>query len=116
MSAQSYALRKKILEVEKARHDGPVIETHPELAFLAFAGEVLVAKRTWDGLVRRRAVLAAQGLVLPDGLGATGGTAAADDVLDAAACALVAHAVANGTAESLGDPAEGVIWMPAPAR
>jgi len=57
-------------------------------------------------------VLAAEGLVLPDDLGPTGGTAAVDDVLDAAACALVARAVVDETAEQLGDPAEGVIWMP----
>ncbi len=116
LSAQSYALRAKILETEEARAAGPVVEAHPELAFLAFAGEVLVSKRTWDGAVRRRAVLAAQGLVLPDDLGPTGGTAPVDDVLDAAACALVAQAIADGTAERLGDAAEGVIWMPAPAR
>jgi predicted RNase H-like nuclease len=116
LSAQSYALRHKIGEAADAGRHGPVVEAHPELAFLAFAGNVLVSKRTWDGLVRRRAVLAGQGLVLPDDLGATGGTAAADDVLDAAACALVAQAVLDGTAERLGDPVEGVIWMPARAR
>lgn len=112
LSAQSYALRKKIGEAEEARHAGPVVEAHPELAFLAFAGEVLVSKRTWDGAVRRRAVLAAQGLVVPDDLGPTGGTAGVDDVLDAAACALVARDVADGVAQQLGEPAEGVIWMP----
>ncbi len=112
LSAQSYALRGKILEAEEARRDGPVTEAHPELAFLAFAGRVLVSKRTWDGAVQRRAVLAAEGLVLPDDLGPTGGTAAVDDVLDAAACALVAADVVEGTAQRLGDPAEGVIWMP----
>jgi predicted RNase H-like nuclease len=116
LSAQSYALRRKILEVDEARHGGPVIEAHPELAFLAFAGEPLVSKKTWDGQMQRRAVLRHQGLQLPDDLGATGGTAAADDVLDAAACALVAAAYADGSAVALGDPAEGVIWMPAPAR
>ena len=112
LSAQSYALRGKILEAEEARHAGPVVEVHPELAFLRFAGEVLVSKRTWDGAVRRRVVLAAEGLVLPDDLGPTGGTAAVDDVLDAAACALVARTIVDGAAEQLGDPAEGVIWMP----
>jgi predicted RNase H-like nuclease len=112
LSAQSYALRGKILEVDEARHAGPVVEVHPELAFLRFAGAVLVSKRTWDGAVQRRAVLAAEGVVLPDDLGPTGGTAAVDDVLDAAACALVAQDVAAGTAEALGDRAEGVIWMP----
>jgi predicted RNase H-like nuclease len=111
LSAQSYALRRKILEAEEARHAGPVIETHPELAFLAFAGEALVSKRTWDGAARRRAVLAAQGLAADD-FGLTGGTAAVDDVLDAAVCALVAQAFVDGTAEYLGEPAEGVIWMP----
>lgn len=112
LSAQSYALRGKIGEAEEARHAGPLIEAHPELAFLRFAGAVLVSKRTWDGAAQRRAVLAAQGLELPDDLGPTGGTAAVDDVLDAAACALVAQDVAEGTAERLGDPAEGVIWLP----
>ncbi len=107
LSAQSYALRGKILEAEEARHDGPVIEAHPELAFLAFAGRVLVSKRTWDGAVQRRAVLAAEGLVLPDDLGPTGGTAAVDDVLDAAACALVAAAVVDGTAAAPRRPRRG---------
>ncbi len=116
LSAQSYALRRKILEADRFRDDPRVVEAHPELAFLAFAGEALVAKRTWDGQMRRRAVLAERGLVLPDDLGPTGGTAAADDVLDAAACALVAAAVADDTAVCLGDLSEGVIWMPARAR
>jgi predicted RNase H-like nuclease len=116
LSAQSYALRAKIREADEAQHDGPVVEAHPELAFLAFAGRSLVSKRTWDGQMQRRVALAREGLVLADELGPTGGTAAADDVLDAAACALVAQAVAAGTAERLGDPAEGVIWMPARAR
>jgi predicted RNase H-like nuclease len=40
---------------------------------------------------------------------------AGDDVL-AAACAVAAQAVLDPTAERLGDPAEGVIWMPARAR
>jgi predicted RNase H-like nuclease len=116
LSAQSYALRAKILEADEAHREGPVVEAHPELAFLALAGSVLVSKRTWDGQMQRRAVLAGKGLVLADDLGRSGGTAAADDVLDAAACALVARAVADGTAVRLGDPAEGVIWMPAQAR
>jgi predicted RNase H-like nuclease len=66
--------------------------------------------------MQRRDALRRHGVELADDLGPTGGTAGADDVLDAAACALVAEAVANGTAVRLGDPAEGVIWMPAPAR
>ena len=99
----------------EARREGPVIEVHPELAFLAFAGRPLASKKTWDGQVQRRQALADQGLA-PDDLGPTGGTAAADDVLDAAACALVARAYAAGSAVPLGDEAEGVIWMPAPAR
>ena len=41
LSAQSYALRGKILEAEAVGAAGPVVEAHPELAFLAFAGEVL---------------------------------------------------------------------------
>jgi predicted RNase H-like nuclease len=115
LSAQSYALRRKILEVEEAWQEG-VFEVHPELAFLAFAGEPLVPKKTWDGQMQRRQSLAEQGLVLPDDLGLTGGTAAADDVLDAAACALVAVAIADGSAVHLGDLTEGAIWMPGPAR
>ena len=114
LSAQSYALRSKILEADELRH--AVVEAHPELAFLVFAGRPLVSKRTWDGQMQRRAALAEQGLVLSDDLGPAGGTVAADDVLDAAACALVAHAIAAGAADRLGDPAEGVIWLPARAR
>jgi predicted RNase H-like nuclease len=116
LSAQSYALRTKILEADEAQHEGPVVEAHPELAFLALTGAVLVSKRTWDGQMQRRDALRRHGVELSDDLGPTGGTAGADDVLDAAACALVAEAVVDGSAVRLGDPAEGVIWMPAPAR
>jgi predicted RNase H-like nuclease len=116
LSAQSYALRAKILEADEAQREGPLVEAHPELAFLALTGTVLASKKTWDGQMQRRAALAQQGLELPDDLGPTGGTAAPDDVLDAAACALVAAAVEDGSAVRLGDEAEGVIWMPGPVR
>jgi predicted RNase H-like nuclease len=106
ISAQGYALRGKVLEVESlALHAGfPVLEVHPELSFRTMAGgEALPGKRTWDGFWQRHDLLRAQGIDLPRTLPETVG-AAPDDVLDAAAVAWTAQRYACGTAVSLPDP------------
>jgi predicted RNase H-like nuclease len=107
VSAQGFALRAKIAEVEAAaaaaRAAGTtVLEVHPELAFLAMAGGdgPLARKRTWDGLWRREELLREQGVTLPRSLPDTRG-AAPDDVLDAAAVAWTADRYARGAAVSL---------------
>lgn len=90
ISAQSYALRAKILEaVDEERAGLPLIEVHPEVAFVALAGRALPGKKTWDGHAARRMVLANAGIDLTGATG-TGEGAQPDDVLDAGACAWVA--------------------------
>ena len=97
ISRQSYGLRAKILEVDAHRTDRRIVEVHPELSFAAMAGAPLVSKKTWNGAMRRRALLAAQGIELPDDL-ATAGRVPVDDVLDAAAAAWTAGRLATGIA------------------
>ncbi len=106
VSAQGYALRGKVLELETAvaRASMPVFEVHPELSFLTMAGgTALPNKRTWDGLWRRVELLRAHGIELPPALPDTTG-AAPDDVVDAAACAWTARRYVTGAAVSLPDP------------
>jgi predicted RNase H-like nuclease len=51
VSAQSYALRHRILEVdEHASRDERVIEVHPEVSFSELAHRPLLSKRRTDGL------------------------------------------------------------------
>ena len=102
LSAQSFALGKKILEVEACLEER-VFEVHPEVSFAALAGRHLRhPKRAWNGQSERCHLLTAAGIVLPDEL--TAGRAAADDVLDAAVAAWTANRKANGQAATL--PAE----------
>ena len=61
LSAQAFALRKKILEVEAvAAGDGRVLEGHPEVAFWALAGgrTMKCSKKAWNGQMKRRRLLA----------------------------------------------------------
>jgi predicted RNase H-like nuclease len=111
LSAQSYALRGKILELDASGPPAGVIEVHPDLAFALLAGEPLAPKKGWSGFARRRALLAASAVALPEAL--AGGDAGVDDVVDAAGCALVARLHVAGRTRALGDPAVGVIWVPA---
>lgn len=116
LSAQTYALRNKILEVEEhCKTDGRLIEVHPEVSFRELAGQPLPhPKRTWNGLHQRIALLGNAGIVLPDLLDELGGVPA-DDVLDAAVVAWSADRYATGRAAHLhpdADPElEPVIWF-----
>jgi predicted RNase H-like nuclease len=99
LSAQSYALRRKILEVDAALTDR-VFEVHPEASFAAMGTAPMThPKRTWNGLMERRALLAAAGIEIPGDL--PGCDAAADDVLDAAAVAWTAARKVRGEARTL---------------
>ena len=108
ISSQAYRLRAKILQVDRWRQGPlpcPVVEAHPELSFAAMAGAPLRdSKSTWAGSVRRRQLLAAQGIDLDGDLGLSGLRVDVDDVLDAAAVAWTARRIADGTARRL--PAE----------
>ncbi|WP_238348574.1 TIGR00725 family protein [Ornithinimicrobium pratense] len=120
LSAQSYALRSAILDVdayvrgtdrraEEQEADGvgagsrgrpAVVEAHPELSFAVMAGAPLhTRKKTPEGIGERVGLLTAQGIRLPPDL--TGGRRGVDDVLDAAAAAWTAARVVAGRAERI---------------
>lgn len=109
ISQQSFALAKKILEVESCRADAgaKLYEVHPEVSFWALAGTPLRAgKRSWTGQEERRALLEMAGIVIPTDLGRAGLVAAADDVLDAAVAAWSGQRIASRQGRSLPDPPE----------
>ena len=64
LSSQSYALRDKILEADALALTGPpVLEGHPEVSFAALKGSHLgYPKRTWNGQMERRRLLAQAGI------------------------------------------------------
>jgi predicted RNase H-like nuclease len=86
ISRQAYGLRARILEVGRWVRHAPhrVVEIHPEVSFACLAGAPLdVSKSTWAGVARRRRLLAAEGIVLAEDLGAAGEKTGVDDILDA---------------------------------
>ncbi|MCZ0989520.1 DUF429 domain-containing protein [Streptomyces diastatochromogenes] len=100
LSRQAWALAPKLLEARACwLADERIHEVHPEVSFYALAGGVPMshAKKTWRGQMRRRQLLAAAGLVLPDELGEAD-VVPADDVLDAVAAAWSAYRIALGVA------------------
>lgn len=120
LSAQSYALRAAILDVDAyvratggaegepgtdragggSRDRPPVVEAHPELSFAMMAGAPLhTRKKTAQGIGERVGLLTAQGIRLPPDL--MGGRRGVDDVLDAAAVAWTAARVVAGRAERI---------------
>lgn len=109
ISRQAFALREKILQVDRWVRQTPlrVAEVHPELSFAAMAaGPLAERKVTWAGMTRRRSLLAASGVTLADDLGPAGRLARTDDVLDAAAVAWTALRILRAEARSLPDPPE----------
>jgi predicted RNase H-like nuclease/predicted enzyme related to lactoylglutathione lyase len=110
ISAQSYALRNRILELDEyARDDERVIEVHPEVSFRELAHRPLLSKHRTDGLVERRALLEEAGIELP----ASVPRVAEPDLLDATVAAWSARRYALGEAVPLppGHAARlGAIW------
>jgi predicted RNase H-like nuclease len=106
-SVQAWALKAKLGQANelRARMPGRLFEVHPELSFAALnAGTpVTASKKTWNGQMTRRALLAAAGICLPADL-AEAGSVPADDILDAAAAAWTAVRIARGQASSVPDP------------
>jgi predicted RNase H-like nuclease len=105
LSRQSFHLLPRIAEVD--RRISPALQSrihegHPELIFQMLAGRPLpTRKRTPDGVAERVRVLAGVGLHLDvEMVRARLGrdAVAADDVVDAAACAIAARRVALGEA------------------
>jgi predicted RNase H-like nuclease len=120
LSRQSWALRAKILEAEAFIADHPnTIEVHPEVCFRAMKGEPLeFSKKTWNGQMQRRALLATQSIDLPDQLDAPTGKTPPDDLLDAAAAAWSAWRCERGRGEALPESdsestlsSRGLIWF-----
>jgi predicted RNase H-like nuclease len=100
ISRQAHGLAPRIIEVERDLNER-IYEVHPEVSFAAMKGGHLDhSKLSWAGLVERRELLAAQGILLPDDLGSAGATPP-DDVYDAAAAAWTGHRIATGRARTL---------------
>ena len=110
VSAQSYGLRHRILEVdEHARRDERVIEVHPEVSFSELAHRPLLSKRRTDGLAERRELLEEAGIDVPESVPRI----AEPDLLDATVVAWSARRYARGKAVPLPDGHEGrtgAIW------
>jgi predicted RNase H-like nuclease/predicted enzyme related to lactoylglutathione lyase len=110
ISAQSYGLRRRILEVDEYAHDDErVIEVHPEVSFRELAHRPLLSKHRTDGLVERRALLEQAGIELP----ASAPRIAEPDLLDATVAAWSGRRYALGEALPLprGHSARiGAIW------
>lgn len=106
-SVQAWALKGKIQQADEVRALRPrlLFEVHPELSFAELNDGTVVAasKKTWNGQMTRRALLARAGIRLPDGL-AGAGTVPPDDILDAAAVAWSAARIASGQAASFPCP------------
>lgn len=116
-SIQAWGLRAKVLEVDALVRAGEdrVYEVHPELSFATMAGHPAGhPKKTWPGQRERLALLDAAGIRL-DALVGTTGTAAPDDVIDAAAAAWTARRLVEGTAVSFPDPPQRTPAGPAAA-
>ncbi len=105
VSKQAWSLRDAVFDA--AAHAGPDwYETHPELAFRRLHGAPLPPKSTPAGIDLRRSLLPPNIDLTPDP------AIPADDLLDAAVCALVALRIAWGEAEAVGgDDGAGRIWF-----
>ena len=110
LSSQSFVLVPKIREVREASADDDrVFEAHPEVSFAALAGgRSLRSKKTWDGLMQRRALLSVAGLAIADLVGEASRHSAADDIVDAVACAWTAERIARREARPLPDPPQWI--------
>ena len=114
MSRQAFNLFPKIREIDAlmtAELEHRVFEVHPELAFWRLNGgqamslpKKIKGRVNPAGMAERRALLAAKGfheqvLALPAPRGAGD-----DDLLDAAACYMIAERLARGQAQPFPDP------------
>lgn len=102
VSAQAYALREKVLQVDawvRAEPGVVVVEVHPELSFARMAGHPLLErKKEPDGVRVRREALAAHGIAAPPWFRGSG--FGEDDLLDACAAAWTAVRHSLGVSES----------------
>jgi predicted RNase H-like nuclease len=111
-SQQSWALREKIIsaEVLHVEAKGPsFVEVHPEATFALMnkGARLRGGKRSWNGVMHRRQLLAELGITLPDELPNGVGGIGIDDVLDAAAAAWSALRYGRGGEEFVKLSVEG---------
>jgi predicted RNase H-like nuclease/predicted enzyme related to lactoylglutathione lyase len=110
LSAQSYALARRILEVDDyARDDERIIEVHPEVSFRELATGPLDSKRSSHGLAQRRAALAEAGIEVPEHVPRL----REPDLLDATVAAWTASRYARREAKPLPETHSeriGAIW------
>jgi predicted RNase H-like nuclease len=110
VSAQTFALARRILEVDTYAHeDERVIEVHPEVSFRALSHGPLLSKHRTDGLLERRRLLEDAGVDVPRSVPRI----AEPDLLDATVAAWSARRYASGEAVPLpeGHRARiGAIW------
>ena len=107
LSRQSFGLLAKIREVDEFWRSSPcpLYEVHPELSFARLNGGVaLASKKSWAGVIARRELLLARGIVLDRFRGLPAGRVAPDDVLDAGVCAWAASRISHDDAQRLPDP------------
>jgi predicted RNase H-like nuclease len=108
--AQTYALRRRILEVDEYAHrDERVIEVHPEVSFRELAHRPLHSKHRLEGLIERRRLLEEAGLEVPE----SAPRLAEPDLLDATVAAWTARRYARGEALPLPEghgERIGAIW------
>ena len=110
LTQQSFNLFPKIRDVAAvAVGDDRIYEAHPEVSFLELAGgDLPPRKKTWDGVMRRRALLSACGLRIPDLVGKASSHSEVDDIADAVVCAWTAGRIASGKARTFPNPAERI--------
>lgn len=90
-----------------------MLEVYPYASFTSLLGRTLTRKTSREGLRLRVAALRAEGVLWDRG----GGDEYYDhDSLDALAAALTAWRFFQGAAHHLGDPREGLIWLPVSAE
>jgi len=99
ISAQTFALRTAIAEVQAHAADPRVAEVHPELSFVAASGRVPAPKRTAVGVAERVTALAAWTDVV-GALAAAPAGVPVDDALDALAAAWSAVRISAGASVS----------------
>ena len=111
LTQQSFALLPKIREVANAIASNPKVrvrETHPEICFTKMnQDKPLPSKKTWNGLMLRKTLLAEAGLVIPQRVDVAC-RHSADDVVDAVACAWAALRIDRGQAQSIPSKPETV--------
>lgn len=106
LSAQAFALRAAVLEVDACADDARIVEAHPEVSLARLAGRPLASKRTAQGVAQR--VQALTGWVdVVAALAAAPRGVPADDALDALATGWTALRWATGEAEVLGGVPDG---------